>query len=147
MLISYQDNTENKYWAQSGESPLITNQWRIYIVKCLDSGVKILLISCSFWQNLAKSYVDTPPPLRMVGAPPRGNPGSATTNDDNTFNLLTHFINIFIWNIFLFTVCLLITFLNSCYFSKEENIKCKEITLKSTLMNNTPRNHNATSIA
>ena len=38
-------------------------------------GVQILSISCSFWENLAKSYVGTPP---GVGAPPRGNPGSAT---------------------------------------------------------------------
>ena len=38
-------------------------------------GVQILSISCSFWENLAKSYVVAP---WGVGAPPRGNPGSAT---------------------------------------------------------------------
>ena len=32
-------------------------------------GVKILSISCSFWENLAKSYVDAPP---GVGAPSSG---------------------------------------------------------------------------
>ena len=36
-------------------------QWRIYIVKFWTSpGVQILLISCSFWEILAKSYVDAP---------------------------------------------------------------------------------------
>ena len=37
----------------------------------LPRGVQILSISCSFWENLAKSYVGAPPP-------PRGNPGSGT---------------------------------------------------------------------
>ena len=40
-------------------------------------GSKILSISCSFWGNLAKSYVGAPPEL---APPPRGNPGSATAN-------------------------------------------------------------------
>ena len=31
-------------------------------------GVQILSISCSFWENLAKSYVGAPPPHRRVGA-------------------------------------------------------------------------------
>ena len=38
-------------------------------------GVQILSLSCSFWENLAKSYVGAP---WRVGAPPPGNPGSAT---------------------------------------------------------------------
>ena len=37
--------------------------------------VLILSISCSFWGNLAKSYVEIPGGL---APPPRGNPGSAT---------------------------------------------------------------------
>ena len=32
-------------------------------------GVQILSISCSFWGNLAKSYVGAPPPPWRVGAP------------------------------------------------------------------------------
>ena len=40
-------------------------------------GVQILLISCSFWEILAKSYVGAPP-LGRLAPPPRGNPGSAT---------------------------------------------------------------------
>ena len=38
-------------------------QWRIYIVKFWTPppGVQILSISCSFWENLAKSYVGAPP--------------------------------------------------------------------------------------
>ena len=45
-------------------------------------GVKILSISCSFWGNLAKSYVGPPPPPTPgeLAPPPRGNPGSATGN-------------------------------------------------------------------
>ena len=39
-------------------------------------GVQILSISCSFWENLAKSYVGAPP--GELAPPPRGNPGSAT---------------------------------------------------------------------
>ena len=39
-------------------------------------GVQILSISCSFWGNLAKSYVGAPP--GELAPPPRGNPGSAT---------------------------------------------------------------------
>ena len=35
---------------------------------------QILSISCSFWENLAKSYVGAP----RLAPPPRGNPGSAT---------------------------------------------------------------------
>ena len=43
-----------------------TLQWQIYIVKFwmrapLPPGVQILSISCSFWENLAKSYVGAPP--------------------------------------------------------------------------------------
>ena len=37
---------------------------------------QILSISCSFWENLAKSYVGAPP--GELAPPPRGNPGSAT---------------------------------------------------------------------
>ena len=47
-------------------------QWRIYIVKFLmraPLGVQILLISCSFWENLAKLYVGAP---RRVGTPSSG---------------------------------------------------------------------------
>ena len=54
-------------------------QWRIYIVKFWTRpppGVQILSISCSFWENLAKSYVGAPP--GELAPPPRGNPGSAT---------------------------------------------------------------------
>ena len=54
-------------------------QWRIYIVKFwtrAPPGVQILSISCSFWENLAKSYVGAPP--GELAPPPRGNPGSAT---------------------------------------------------------------------
>ena len=39
------------------------------------SGVQILSISCSFWENFAKSYVGAP---RELAPPPRGNPGFAT---------------------------------------------------------------------
>ena len=39
-------------------------------------GAQILSISCSFWENLAKSYVGAPP--GELAPPPRGNPGSAT---------------------------------------------------------------------
>ena len=42
-------------------------------------GVQILSISCSFWENLANSYVGAPPPGELA-PPPRGNPGSATGN-------------------------------------------------------------------
>ena len=38
--------------------------------------VQILSISCSFWENLAKSYADIPP--RELAPPNRGNPWSAT---------------------------------------------------------------------
>ena len=41
-------------------------------------GAKILSISCSFWEILAKSYVGAPP--GKLAPPPRGNPGSATGN-------------------------------------------------------------------
>ena len=44
----------------------------------MHSGVQILSISCSFWENLAKSYVGAPPP--ELAPPPRENPGSATNN-------------------------------------------------------------------
>ena len=39
-----------------------TVQWRIYIVKYLTRAprVQILLISCRFWGNLARSYVGGP---------------------------------------------------------------------------------------
>ena len=39
-------------------------------------GAQILSISCSFWENMAKSYVGTPP--EELAPPPQGNPGSAT---------------------------------------------------------------------
>ena len=39
---------------------------------------KIFSISCSFSQNLAKSYVGAPP--RRLAPPPTGNPGSAPDN-------------------------------------------------------------------
>ena len=39
-------------------------------------GAQILSIACSFWENLAKSYVGAPP--GELAPPPRGNPGSAT---------------------------------------------------------------------
>ena len=53
-------------------------QWRIYIVKfwMCPPGVQILSISCSFWENLAKSYVGAPP--GELVPPPQGNPGPAT---------------------------------------------------------------------
>ena len=40
-----------------------SSQWRIYIVKFWTHAppqVQILSISCSFWENLAKSYVGAP---------------------------------------------------------------------------------------
>ena len=37
-------------------------------------GVQILSISCSFWENLTKTYVGAPVGLAL---PPAGNPGSA----------------------------------------------------------------------
>ena len=40
-------------------------------------GVQILSISCSFWENLAKSYVGVLP-LGGLALSLRGNPGSAT---------------------------------------------------------------------
>ena len=59
-----------------------TVQWRIYIVKFWTRapplGVQILSISCSFWGNLAKSYVGAPP--GELAPPPRGNPRSATAD-------------------------------------------------------------------
>ena len=45
------------------------------------SGVQILSISCSFWENLAKSHVGAYPPSpepRGLVPQPRGNPRSAT---------------------------------------------------------------------
>ena len=41
-------------------------------------GAQILSISCSFWENLAKSYVGAPP--WELAPPPRGNNGSATAH-------------------------------------------------------------------
>ena len=64
---------------QLGKTLLNHNlQWRIYIVKfwTRPPGVQIFSISCSFWENLAKSYVGAPP--GELVPPPRGNPGSAT---------------------------------------------------------------------
>ena len=56
-------------------------QWRIYIVKFWtpppELSVRILSISFSFWNDLAKSYVGVRPPLKDC-PPPWGNPGSAT---------------------------------------------------------------------
>ena len=56
---------------EGGKFKTIAIQWRIYIVKFWTHapplGVQILSISCSFWENLAKSYVGAPP--RGVGAP------------------------------------------------------------------------------
>ena len=40
-------------------------------------GAQILSISCSFRENLAKSYVGAPPPPGSWRPPPRDNPGSA----------------------------------------------------------------------
>ena len=40
--------------------------------RALPLGVQILSISCSFWENLAKSYVGTPPGVLVPS--PRGNP-------------------------------------------------------------------------
>ena len=46
------------WWEQNQGS---FRQWRIYIVKFwTPPGVQILSISCSFWENLAKSYVGAP---------------------------------------------------------------------------------------
>ena len=39
-------------------------------------GAQILSISCSFWENLPKSYIDVSP--GGLAPPPQGNPGSAT---------------------------------------------------------------------
>ena len=39
-------------------------------------GAQILSMSCSFWENLAKTYIGAPP--GELAPPPRGNPGSAT---------------------------------------------------------------------
>ena len=39
-------------------------------------GAQILSISSSFWKNIAKLYVGTPP--GELAPPPQGNPGSAT---------------------------------------------------------------------
>ena len=45
----------------------VTGQWQIYIVKFwMRPPVQILSISCSFCENLAKSYVGAP---RGVGVP------------------------------------------------------------------------------
>ena len=38
---------------------------------------KMFSISCSFSENLAKSYVGAPPPPGGLAPPPTGNPGSA----------------------------------------------------------------------
>ena len=57
-------------------SPLATNICSGMRGTCAPLGVQILLILCSFWENLAKSYVGAPP--RELAPPPRGNPGSAT---------------------------------------------------------------------
>ena len=54
-------------------------------------GVQILSISCSFWKNLAKSYVGAPP--GELAPPPRGNHGSAT--DYFVCMFLTQFLNPF----------------------------------------------------
>ena len=62
-------------------------------------GVQILSISCSFWENLAKSYVGGPP--WELATPPRGNPGSATGTICFTSELqLNHHVLRFIHIIF-----------------------------------------------
>ena len=43
--------------------------------RALPPGAKVLSFSCSFWENMAKSYVGA---ARELAPPPRGNPGSAT---------------------------------------------------------------------
>ena len=47
-------------------------------------GVLILSISCSFWENLAKSYIGT----GELVPPPRRKPGSATDDHPLTSNIL-----------------------------------------------------------
>ena len=58
--------------------------------KILDTPpVQILSISCSFWENLAKSYVGAtpPPPPGELASPPQGNPGSATALIESGLNI------------------------------------------------------------
>ena len=55
---------------------VVSFQWRIYIVKFWTRLGPNSFNFMQFLGNLAKSYVGAPPP--GVGAPPRGNPGSAT---------------------------------------------------------------------
>ena len=43
---------------------------------CAPQVAQILSISCSFWENMAKSYVGVPP--GELAPPPRGNPLSTT---------------------------------------------------------------------
>ena len=45
---------------------------------------QILSISCSFWENLSKSYNCMLAPPGELTPPPRGNPGSATVNIELT---------------------------------------------------------------
>ena len=75
-------------------------QWRIYIVKfwtrAPPPGVQILSISCSFWENLAKSYVGAPPLgswrplLGEILDPPLNSQGVESTR--TIFSLLDHYI-------------------------------------------------------
>ena len=51
---------------------------------------KIFSISCSFSQNLAKSYVGVPPPGGLA-PPPTGNPGSAPDLEYPTYEPWAHY--------------------------------------------------------
>ena len=59
----------------------LRDQWRIYIVKFwtrAPPGGPNSFNLCSFWENLAKSYIGSPPSPGELAHPPRGNPRFTT---------------------------------------------------------------------
>ena len=55
-------------------------------------GVQILSISCSFWENLAKSYVGAP--TGELAPPPWGNPRSATEDNGSMWCCMCSLVEI-----------------------------------------------------
>ena len=85
---SFPAKTESTFAAESIRFVMLifdATQWRCGPSRPL--GVQILSISCSFWENLAKSYVGTPP--RELAPPTRGNPGPVLVTD-NHYSLQEH---------------------------------------------------------
>ena len=83
----------NKFWAKNSN-----NQWRIQggnpgAQPPSSPRTKIFLISCSFWEIPAYLYVGAP---LGVGAPPKGNPVSASDNPSPPTD--SHPAKLFLWN-------------------------------------------------